>query len=256
MRCYDGWCRRIDFNLRARYPYLTTRIFKMLDYSYNIYIESEIDDFSNLSKIFNYEIKYITAPVKIVEKLPEDYEVELFCILDENIPSNFEGFPFTFNQMFDVNNLQRVKNPTLEMISTFDTNDFISVLDFEHEISSSVIRNGMNSLFSELNSLNGIERNDRVLQYNENVEYQLRNNNITKCFLDLSEDALGVIIPFLSTLKKVVRGSVTRAEKCIPVIKEVSEYIEDKTLNKNIEKRHVSILSKVNRVAKLRSEYK
>ena len=26
---YDGWCRRIDLNFRTRYPYLTTRAFKL-----------------------------------------------------------------------------------------------------------------------------------------------------------------------------------------------------------------------------------
>ncbi|MFP7410756.1 hypothetical protein [Aeromonas veronii] len=96
---FDGWCRRIDLSFRARYPYLTTRLFKLNEHSYALFIEQQIDDLETINNVFEREIRYITAPIKLIDKQPEKYEYELDCISDEDIPSNFEGFPYTLSQL-------------------------------------------------------------------------------------------------------------------------------------------------------------
>ena len=98
---YDGWCRRIDLNFRSRYPYLNTRIFKLNDYEYQIFVIERIEGFSNIAHVFNHEIRYMTAPVELVSIQPKSYQSELEGITDESISSKFEGFPFTLNQIYN-----------------------------------------------------------------------------------------------------------------------------------------------------------
>ncbi|WP_345974139.1 hypothetical protein [Sulfurimonas sp. HSL3-7] len=98
---YDGWCRRIDLSFRSRYPYINTRIFKLNDHEFQIFVAEDIKDFSELQKIFNHEIKFVTAPVKLVNRKPSNYITELKCIEVKDIPSKFEGLPLTMNQIYN-----------------------------------------------------------------------------------------------------------------------------------------------------------
>lgn len=149
-----------------------------------------------------------------------------------------------------------VQNSSLGLISAFDINDYIPVLEFEEEISSSVVRKGMNSLFSELNLLKEEERNQRISEYNIEIEKVLKNKNVSKHALDLGEDALGTLVPFLGTGKKLLKGATKMSMDKFPAIKSLSEIIEDKTSGENGEDRSITILSKINRVAKLKREFK
>ena len=98
---YDGQYRRIDLNFRARYPYLNTRIFKLTDYEYQIYVVENVDNFSSIAQIFDNEIRFLGAPVKLVNVEPATYESELERISDKDIPSNFEGSPLTSQQLYN-----------------------------------------------------------------------------------------------------------------------------------------------------------
>ena len=98
---YDGRCRRIDLNFRAKYPYLSTRIFKLTDTEYQIYVVEDVDNFSTIAQIFDQEIRFATAPVKLVKVEPAAYQLELECISDISISSNFEGLPLTLYQLYN-----------------------------------------------------------------------------------------------------------------------------------------------------------
>lgn len=149
-----------------------------------------------------------------------------------------------------------MQNSSLGLISAFDINDYIPVLEFEEEISSSVVRKGMNSLFSELNLLDKEGRRQRIFEYNVEVEKALRNKNVSKHALDLGDDALGLFVPLWATGKKLLKGTTRMAMDKFPAIQNVSEFIEDKTITKNDRDRNITILSQVNRVAKLKREFK
>lgn len=95
---YENWCRRIDLNLRAEYPYLTTSIYKISTYDFLISIDQDTENREEIEETFNNKIRYITTPVKIAWKTPENYEKKLNQIDDKAIPSNFEGLPFTTDQ--------------------------------------------------------------------------------------------------------------------------------------------------------------
>ena len=117
---YEGWCRRIDLIFRAKFPYLTTRIFKQSTYEYLLYVESEVDDFDILEHTFHHEIRYVTAPIKLVKKIPDSYIKEIDGISDEDIPSGFEGMPFTLNQ-------------TLIYVSSVHSNVIFNGISEDHE---------------------------------------------------------------------------------------------------------------------------
>lgn len=160
------------------------------------------------------------------------------------------------SKLVDIDNIKPVPNPSLGLISAFDINDYIPIIEFEEEISSSVVRNGMNSLFSELNLLDSEERSQRISEYNIEVGKALRNKNVSKHALDLGDDTLGLFVPFWATGKKLVKGGTKMAMDKFPAIQNVSEFIEDKTNKESSENRNISILSRINRVAKLKREFR
>lgn len=157
--------------------------------------------------------------------------------------------------IFDSEYIQHRKNLSIDLISSFDVNDYIPIHDFEDEISSSVIRSGMNSLFSELSLLEIDERNKRISIYNTEVEKALSKKNVTKHLLDLGEDGLGMVIPLLGSVKKLSTLGTKKAMQKFPAFQSLSEFIEDKTGSKDQEQRNVSILTQINRVARLKRSY-
>jgi len=170
---------------------------------------------------------------------------------------NMLNFYRNFNDDSVINALHsngqlKTNNPSLSLISIFDINDYISVSEFESEISSSVIRSGMNSLFLELSQLDEKERKHRIDQYNIELKKALKVKKTSMHALDLAEDVIGLIIPFLNTRKKVIKGATKLAMNKFPAIQAVSEYIEDKTNRRSGVDRNISLLSQVNRVAKLK----
>jgi len=86
MHNYDGWCQRIDLKFRALYPYIHTRLFKLGKYEYQLYILDEIDNFEELEQLFSYEIRYVTAPIKLVNIEPKEY-LNIIGGIDDNVPS-------------------------------------------------------------------------------------------------------------------------------------------------------------------------
>ena len=98
---YDGWCRRIDLHFRSKFPHLNTRLFKLDDYKYELYLVDSVEDFDDIDDVFSREVKFLTAPINLVENLPQTYKIEIERITDDKIPSGFEGYPLTINQIYN-----------------------------------------------------------------------------------------------------------------------------------------------------------
>lgn len=96
---YSGWVRRIDFFLRARHPYLKTKILKAKGEKFIIYVETPIENFDSLSVEFEEDLRFITTPVILSRVFPEEYEKEISPITDDNIPSDFEGIPLNIRDL-------------------------------------------------------------------------------------------------------------------------------------------------------------
>lgn len=160
------------------------------------------------------------------------------------------------SRLTGIENIRSEQNSSIGLISTFDINDYIPVQEFEEEISSSVVRRGINSLFSELNILSNDERIQRVSQYNSDVQKALKNKKVSNHALDLGEDALGMFAPFWSTSKKLIKGGTKIIMDKYPAIQHLSEFIEEKSSRESDEGKNITILTKINRVARLRRDFK
>ena len=156
------------------------------------------------------------------------------------------------NELNDLEISRENGNPSIQLISIFDLDDYIPIEDFEKEISSSVIREGMESLFAELSALDEHNRDLRILEYNKAVTKKLKKKGLFAHTLNLGEDLAGIFIPLLGTGKKLFEWGIAKSMDKFPAIQEVSEYIEDKTLPKEEKKRNISLLTQINRVAKLK----
>lgn len=162
------------------------------------------------------------------------------------------------NLMLDVFNAEKYKNQSnlsLDLISIFEVNDFNSISDFEDEVSSSVLRSGLNTLFCELVTLNESERGERIEVYNKDVEAELGVKRLQSHALDLTENAAGLFIPFLGTAKRYGKSALKPFKDKYPTIQAASEYLEEKCSPADQHENHVSLLTKINRVAKLRPNF-
>lgn len=179
------------------------------------------------------------------------YSLLMGTLLNAYKKSNFDFFNFKDG----FGGLANEKNPSLGIISMFDLNDYIPIGEFEQEFSNKVIRGEVNSLFSQLNCLECEELNDLINNYNEQVDKRLKGRRYMKHGLDLTEDAIGMVVPFFATLKKGLAFSYNKGTEKLPKLRAVSEIIFDKSLSKDVETRNVNILSKINRVARLKRNY-
>lgn len=91
----EEYVRKSDFYLRTQFPHLNTKIFKMENGFYEIFVENPPEDFNSFSQKFNYSIKIITAPVILSKTLPINYKSEIKPISDSNIINDFKGIPLT-----------------------------------------------------------------------------------------------------------------------------------------------------------------
>lgn len=71
---YEGWCRRIDLNLRTMHPTLTTSIYKIKTNSFLIEIHQHIENKEEIEENFENKIRFITTPVKLIWETPEYFE--------------------------------------------------------------------------------------------------------------------------------------------------------------------------------------
>ena len=153
-------------------------------------------------------------------------------------------------------------NLSMRLIDTFEINDYISISDFEQDIASAVTRKGMQTLFSELNELEDDERTARINTYNTELKKALKTKGYRSHGLDLANygvdaalNLLDFFVPLLGTAKKGAFWGAKKAKEKIPAVQAFSEIVEEKLQSSDPKKRNVSLLSRVNRVARLKRTY-
>ena len=182
------------------------------------------------------------------------YTDQPFTLMMGNMLNFFKTTNYqNLSEARDLHVLKQNGNPTIQLVRTFDVDDYISIKDFEKEISSAVIRKGLNSLFSELSTLDETNRSKRINEYNVEIERVLNKKNVINTLLDLGKDVAG--IPLLDTGIKLLTALNNKAMDKFPALRSVSEYIENKTYNKNQHKRTISLLTRINRVARLKKKH-
>lgn len=111
----------------------------------------------------------------------------------------------------------------------------------------------MRSLFSELSALPESERKARVAQYNKQVKSRLDRRLYGEGAIELGIDSIG--LPFLSSGKWLATFLFEEAKNRIPIARQLVEKIHEIKYSRVSDKTHLSLLSKLNRVARLRKEY-
>lgn len=168
--------------------------------------------------------------------------------------SNLEYIPKDLGSTF---NPESCRNRSLELLSIFDIDEYVSLPEFIQGVENSRFRKQLNNLFSDLSTMPKDDRDERIKLYNSKVSEALLGKAVTNNALDLSVDAIGLFVPFLGTGSKVFRwfGRITKNK--FELAQEISAYVEDKAANAsdlNVIEKNVSILTLVNRVARLKRQ--
>lgn len=162
----------------------------------------------------------------------------------------------TLNELNKLNADKLNGNPSIDLINTFEVNSYIDIQDFLPETENAVIRNGMNTLFSELSSLDEKEREKEISIYNKEVELLLSEQRMRKEELDLGVEVISAAADaiFVRQILKVMSFGKNKINNKFPKFKEKIDELENKITNSQFNKKekNISYLSKINRVARLR----
>lgn len=74
-----------DLRLRARYPWLKTRLFQISEHSYQIFVPYEQLDIATIAEEFNKKIRFFTSPVQLTNKIPQNYLHEINGVSDNEL---------------------------------------------------------------------------------------------------------------------------------------------------------------------------
>jgi len=89
----DQIIRRTDASLRARYPYLTTEIFEVKPYTFQIVFDAVQEDAATIGPIFDNQIRPVTAHVKLSNHRPGSPIRQLRPMTDAEASSEMAGLP-------------------------------------------------------------------------------------------------------------------------------------------------------------------
>ena len=154
---------RCDFYLRTKYPHLNTRIFKLKNGFYAIYADNYPKPFSSFEDKFHNQIKPITSPVLLTEKIPENFEEELTPLSDSDIVSDYSGIPFS---TFQLQRLIQFKFPNINCICINHENSSDHIDFYIREISNEDTRL---KLITFINSL-GLKLAFKIIDDDKKIE--------------------------------------------------------------------------------------
>lgn len=152
---------RCDFYLRTKYPHLNTRIFKLKNEFYTIYADNCPKPFSLFEDKFNNQIKPITAPVLLTEKIPENFEEELTPLSDSDIVSDYSGIPFS---TFQLQRLLQYKFLDIDIVLVDEDNQSRQILLYIRIMKNPVCRKKLEDF------INSLELNIPVKIIEDNIE--------------------------------------------------------------------------------------
>lgn len=162
----------------------------------------------------------------------------------------------TLNELKKLNTNKLKGNPSIDLINTFEVNDYIDIKDFLPETDNAVIRNGMNTLFSELSLLDEKEREKEISMYNKEVSLLLTEQRMRKEELDLGVEVVSAAADaiFVRQILKFIGYGKKKVNNRFPKFKDKIDELENKirTSQFSEKERNISYLSKINRVARLR----
>ncbi|MCT7590452.1 hypothetical protein [Aliarcobacter butzleri] len=242
-------------------------ILSMSSFGVNSLVEDVICNSSNKKDVFGFEFAMSSPQIHLAHSLDATY----FPFFDRKtnysdspyslIMSNFLNFfkhanIKTLNELNELNTNRLRGNPSIDLINTFEVNNYIDIQDFLPETDNAVIRNGMKSLFSELCLLDEEERKKEISMYNKEVELLLAKQRMKKEELDLGVEIVSAATDaiFVKQILKVISFGKNKIDNKFPKFKEKIDELENKIYTSQFtqKERNISYLSKINRVARLR----
>ena len=147
-------------------------------------------------------------------------------------------------------------NKSMELLSIFEINDFIPLEEFEQSSSNAFIRKGMNSLFYDLCNMQNNEKIEIIKKYNSDVNKMIKTKSLQSKGLDLISETASNFIPGISAIIKLLKSGNKIFKNKSSKYNELSELIEYKILHNNRDKNkeYISLLSQINRVARLKQD--
>jgi len=209
----DERIRRTDLYLRAKYPHLDTRIFKLTDDFYGILLKNFTGNFNEIQKEFDYSIKPMTIPVHLFEKIPSNIEKELPIIKDDEIGNNFSGLPLT---LLEVKYLLMAKFPMIEILHLEEFFDPDGKLNFYTDIISdeNIKKDLINFLYSLdiplkyyliENKIEGINKGKREREEREKSSSSIKDSNpLTSTYFDSLENPIIHSFPTKLSKTKII----------------------------------------------------
>lgn len=165
----------------------------------------------------------------------------------------YTNFDLINTQSFIKTESMSHKNISLDLLSIFEVNEYMPMEEFIAETRSSIMRSGMSSIFSELSVLGKDDRAQKIREYNYMVQEHLACKKRVGHLLDLTVDASKTVIPipFEGSLIKLFSYVSNKLDK-VTKLKEFKDKCLEASLPKDPTLKNVTLLSKVNRVARLK----
>ncbi|MCW8914662.1 MAG: hypothetical protein OQK24_02280 [Magnetovibrio sp.] len=219
--------------------------------------------FANLDKeVIEFELTVNSSQIHIAHALNATY-FPFFTKSGEYTDHPYAhvmGSLLNFYQSGSMPNLSlrniQSENSTMNLINTFEIDKYIPIPEFEADTSSSNVRVNVSALFTELNKLGDGERNEKIALYNDQVNEIVKSYGRSETWLDLNLSGVGVLVPYLDAVLKLTYMGGKKLQNKSPKIQALSEVIEAKLLSEDKDERYISILSKINRVARLKRDYR
>lgn len=116
--------RHTDVLLRARFPYLITRIFAVQPHDFLIVIDPGSEDASSIAEEFNSSIRPATMKVELSNTMPTTYFHEISPVDDRKVAGDLAGLPY---RHFDIVNLLRTRFPDLPIVNAKVTKECVEI---------------------------------------------------------------------------------------------------------------------------------
>lgn len=129
---FIGQVRRLDFNLRAKYPDLLTEILQCTDTKFVIYCEGAVEGFSAIEHDFQHAIcpASLLSVVSIAKEKPSAYSTTIPSLADAEIAKDFLGVTHTTATLL---NLLLAKFPSVPFHEVKRKGDVILIVTTTYE---------------------------------------------------------------------------------------------------------------------------
>lgn len=148
----------------------------------------------------------------------------------------------------------------IDFISVFEFDDYCSILETESVFSSLESPTKGHGLIKYLSEFDKDERKAKIEEYNDKIEDYFLKINKKKFLLDLGVnaglDAAGLIVPGLGTAKLLGEKGFNYLKSSNQEVKKIIKKVEKVFESKDVDKRNLDYLIKINRVARIKKNYK